>query len=145
MNVLRLGALTSDDRYRVIAERALRAYAVALAERPVALTEMLLALDFYTDSPREVVLVWPAGAPAAEPFIDVLRKTFLPNRAVAAAAEGAPLEALAKLLPFAEGKRAIDGKPTAYVCEKGICALPTSDPSVFAAELKKVRPLLPGQ
>ncbi|MEK6609197.1 MAG: thioredoxin domain-containing protein [Myxococcota bacterium] len=140
LDVLRLHELTSDDRFRQVAERALRSFAPPLAERPVALTEMLLALDWFTDAPREVVLAWPAATEPPETLLAVLRRTFLPNRVLAGAAEGPPLEALAKIVPLVESKRTRGGRPTAYVCVKGACELPTADPAVFEAQLKKVTP-----
>src|SRR5690606_1764503 len=100
------GKLTDDDRYRVIAERALRAFAQQLAERPLALSEMLLALDFWTDTPREVVVAWPDGEPAQSALLDVLRRTFLPNRVITGGPEGALAE-LAEVAPIVEGKRAL--------------------------------------
>jgi len=97
LNALRLSAFTADDRWREVAERALRAHASTLAEHPQALHDMLLAVDFHGDAVREVVLVWPAGEPAPEPFLRVLRETFLPSRALAGAAEGPALEALGQV------------------------------------------------
>jgi len=140
LNALRLEAFTGEPRWRGIAEGALRWYAPALAEQPVALAEMLLALDAVTDPPREVVLVWPAGAPAPEPFLDVLRRTFLPNRALTGASEGPALARLARLAPVAEGRVAVSGKPTAYVCERGACRLPAISPEKLAEQLRPVRP-----
>jgi len=37
------------------------------------------------------------------------------------------------------GKTARRGQATAYVCERGACELPTTDPEVFAAQLQKKR------
>jgi len=141
LNVLRLAELLGDDRLRQIAERALRAFAKELTERPIALSEMLLALDFFTDTPREVVIVWPDGQDAPKPLLDVVRRSFLPNRVLTGGAEGS-MEALAKVAPIAEGKRAQGGAPTAYVCEQGRCEAPTTDPAVLADQLRKVKPLL---
>ena len=53
----------------------------------------------------------------------------------------AELPAHVKLLPLVDGKRAIKGKPTVYVCEKRVCELPTSDPEIFARQIGKVKPL----
>jgi uncharacterized protein YyaL (SSP411 family) len=47
--------------------------------------------------------------------------------------------ALAKVATFVDGKLALGGKVTAYVCERGKCELPTHDPAVFAAQLQKRR------
>ena len=45
------------------------------------------------------------------------------------------IEELRWLQPVRPGMR-LRGRATAYVCERGSCRLPTSDPTVFAAELR---------
>jgi hypothetical protein len=141
LNALRLHAFTCDDRWRVVAEGALRACAATLAERPMVLHDMLLALDFQTDAPREVVLVWPEGEPPPAAFLEVLRRSFLPNRALAGAPEGAALEALGRVAVVAREKRAAGGRATAYVCERGSCLLPAIDPEKLRAQIEPVKPL----
>jgi len=141
LNALRLEAFTSDDRWRRTAEGALRAYAPVLARHPAALHDMLLAVDFATDVPLEVVLVWPEGGEPPRPLLEVVRRTFLPNRAITGAADGAGVEALARIAPVALGKSAPGGRPTAYVCERGRCLEPAADPSLLARQLGRVKPL----
>ena len=143
LNLLRLHELTTQDRYRRRAERTLRAFGERLSQAPAALSEMLLAADFHLDTPREVVIVTPTAREEAEPFLARLRSTFLPNSVLAIAAEGADLAAQARLIPLLEGKVARDGRATAYVCERRICKLPTSDPTAFARLIRKVDPLPP--
>jgi uncharacterized protein len=140
LNALRLSAFTADDRWRRSADAALRHYARALGEQPLALTEMLLALDFATDAVREVVLVWPEGEPAPEPFVSVLRRMFLPSRALTGAPEGEELARLGRTAAVAEGKVAAAGRPTAYVCEKGQCRLPAIAPEELAEQVAPIRP-----
>ena len=41
----------------------------------------------------------------------------------------------ASLVPATRGKVARQGKATVYVCERGICDLPTTDVEVFAWQL----------
>jgi uncharacterized protein YyaL (SSP411 family) len=138
LNVLRLHTISGDDRWRRVAERALRAYAPTLREQPAALHEMLLALDYFTDTPPEVVLIWASGQRAPAAFVDPLRRRFMPNRALLGAAEGVELDALARLAPIAAGKTALGGRATAYVCERGACGLPTTDPAAMEAQLAAV-------
>jgi uncharacterized protein YyaL (SSP411 family) len=140
LDAVRLEAFTGDDRWRTVAERALRWYAPLLHDHPTAMTEMLLALDAFTDTPREVVLVWPPGTPPPEGFLEVLRRTFLPNRALTGAEQGEPQARLARVARIVEGRLAASGKPTAYVCERGACRLPAISPDKLAAQLKPVRP-----
>jgi outer membrane protein TolC len=42
----------------------------------------------------------------------------------------------------AEAEVGSGGEPTAFVCEGGVCELPTSDPDVFRGQIAKVKPLL---
>jgi hypothetical protein len=140
LNALRLSAFTTDDRWRVASEGALRHYARALEEHPSALTEMLLAVDFATDAAREVVLVWPEESAPPEDFLAVLRRAFLPNRALAGAPDGEQLAALGRIAPVAAGKVAAGGRPTAYVCERGQCRLPSISPEKLASQIAPVRP-----
>jgi uncharacterized protein YyaL (SSP411 family) len=139
LNALRLHAFTTDARWWTVAEAALRHYAPALEAQPLSLTEMLLALDFATDTAHEVVLVWPDDEPAPEPFVSVLRRSFLPNRALCGAREGEGIARLGEIATVAAGKVAA-GRPTAYVCEKGLCRLPAIAPEKLASQIAPARP-----
>jgi uncharacterized protein YyaL (SSP411 family) len=138
-NAVRLHVFTSEERWRRIAERALEAYAPVLREHPTALHEMLLGLDAFTGVAPELVLVWPETTAGPEVFLDLLRRTFVPNLALLGASEGDRLDALARLTPIAAGKTPLDGRPTAYLCEHGGCRLPTTDPAVLEAQLAALR------
>jgi uncharacterized protein len=142
LSALRLHTFTSDDRWRVIAERALAGLSGVLTENPLALTETLLAVDYATDEAREIAVVWPRDATiaSAAPLLDVLRRTFVPNRAIAAACE-TDVAALGALVPWIVDKSALDGRPTAYVCLHGRCDLPVHQPEALAAALARPRPI----
>jgi hypothetical protein len=141
LNLLRLHALTTRDSYRERAERTLRAVAGVLERAPGALSEMLLALDFRTDVPKEIVIVARASASDAKPFLERLGATFLPNRTLSVVTEGEALERQRRLVPLVQGKVARGGRTTAYVCEQRVCDLPTSDPVVFGKQIAVVKPL----
>ena len=85
---------------------------------------MLAAGDFLTGPSREVAL---AGRP--DPFLPALRRLYLP-RTVVAAGDSDHIALLAN-------RDAIDGKPTAYVCENYVCSKPTTEVSVFRSLLEK--------
>ena len=138
LNVLRLHAITGDDAWRRIAQRALRAYASTLQAQPAALHEMLLAVDFLVAAVPEIVLVWPTGEGAPSAFVDPLRRVFLPNHALLGSAEGFELDALAKLAPPAGGKTTLQAAATAYVCERGVCCLPATEPATMTAQIEAI-------
>jgi len=133
LNLLRLHELTTDDRYRATADRLLAAFHSTLAQAPRALNEMLLALDFKLGRPKEVVLVYREDS-SLEPFLAVLRSEFLPRQVLVQASEE-QAKLLGEQLPILKGKRAGSRGITAYVCEAGICALPTSDVERFRTQL----------
>jgi uncharacterized protein YyaL (SSP411 family) len=141
MNALRLATLTDDPRWRIIAERAHASVAALLANNPLALSEGLLALDWMTSTPLEIVVTWPAGAAAeaARELLAELAGTFVPHRVLAGApAGGGPQD----LVPLLAERTAVGGQPTAYVCRQGVCQLPvTTAPALrdrLAAERKRV-------
>lgn len=137
LNLLRLGEFTLEDRFRERAAKALRTFLGNSETPPAALSEMLLALDFSLDRPKEIVIVTPEGKEdAAEPFLQILRSRFFPNRVLIVTPEGDRLAALSEIIPGVKNKTAIGGKATAYVCEAGNCKLPTTDPMVFSEQLR---------
>jgi uncharacterized protein len=140
LNAVRLEAFTGEARWARVAELALRWYATPLREQPVALTELLLGLDAALDGPGEVVLVWPEASEPPSRMLDVLRRTFLPARALTGAAEGEDLLQLAAAAPVARGRATVSGQPTAYVCERGACRLPAVTPEKLADQLRPVKP-----
>jgi len=140
LNLLRLYELTTDDAYRKRADRTLRAFGITLDRAPTALSEMLLAVDFRTDTPKEIILVAPQRKSEADSFLDRLRASFVPNRVVVVVTS-VTQEQHVPLVPLVKEKVARGGKPTAYVCERQVCELPTSDPAVFARQIDKVTSL----
>jgi uncharacterized protein YyaL (SSP411 family) len=112
-----------------------------LHENPLALTETLLAVDYATDEPREIAVVWPRGSTmaSAAALFNVLRRTFVPNRAISAACE-TDVASLGALVPWIAERPALDGQPTAYVCVHGRCDLPVHEPKALAATLARAQP-----
>lgn len=138
MNLVRLTELTMRREYRAKAEKGFAAFSGQLTRSPGASAKMLSALDAYLDRPVEVFVVRPDASADAEPLVARFRSAYLPNRVFTMTVEGQELAALSKLVPGLEGKRALKGRTTAFVCEQGSCQLPTSEPDVFASQLAKV-------
>ncbi len=139
-NLIKLAELTGDERYEQQAEALMRAFATSLSRRPMAHPKMLQALDAYHDTRREIAIVYPSRRDEAAALVAQLRRTYLPNR-VAAILSAADVETQSATIPWLAGKAPIGGRATAYVCERGRCELPTSDPSVFGRQLSVVRDL----
>jgi hypothetical protein len=136
MNLLRLASLTSNHGYRERAQKALTCFSRILESHPTALAELLLAIDYFLDQPKEVVIVTPAGQKEdAEPFLDQFRKTFLPNRTLVVASEGSDQQEKTGTISMLKNRPAVNGTATAYVCEGNTCKTPTTDPDEFSRQL----------
>ncbi len=139
LNLLRLHELTQKPAYFERADKLLAAFGATLERGPQALSEMLLALDYRLDLAKQIVIVSPGSRADAKPLLDALARAYVPNRMLAVVTGDGTT--IAEKIPLVERKTPQQGKPTAYVCERGACELPTSDPEVFAKQIAKVRPL----
>lgn len=137
MNLMRLYTWTTHEKYRKAAEGIFRFFGRRLNRWPVALSEMVLALDFYHDAPKEIVFVKPHASSSIQPFLKRLSQVYLPNRVVLVTTVGAQQKKLQKWFPWIHKKKPIGGKVTAYVCKRRICELPTTRPEVFEKQIKK--------
>lgn len=119
-NLLRLGDVCGEARWLEVADQVLQAHYARAMENPFGFSNLLNALDLFLSRPTEIVL---AGADVTA-LARAVAEVYLPNRVIARAA-GAP-SLLAKLL---DGKVAVDGKATAYVCRDFACQAPEADPA----------------
>ncbi len=139
LNLVRLAEFTGETRWRKRAEALFQAFAVSVQRSPSGVPYLLLALDYYYDTPLEVVIVTEEDRGQALPLERVFRGAYVPNRffAIVTAADA---KSQASTLPVLEGKAPLGSVATAFVCERGRCELPTSNPKVFARQLGKVTP-----
>ncbi len=117
LGLLRLEALTGERRYGEWAGGVLRLFAKAAPRQPDAFAHLLRSLDFQLSPTKEVALV---GDNLAE-LAAVVRAAHRPHQVLAAGPEGSATPALLSK------RSAVDGKPTAYVCERFACQAPTTD------------------
>ena len=147
LNLCRLSALTSNHRYRPIADKTLAAFSGSIKRSPRSLPKMLAGLDLCASDLLEVAIVSPRakspenGAPPAktEAFLQKLRRSFTPGHVLVVATEGEDVEQKAALAPFVAHKVAKNNLPTAYVCRGGTCKQPATDPELFARQLAEAR------
>ncbi len=127
--LLRLARATDRADFRETAERTLRAFASQLISAGAEVPQMLVAHAFALARPREIVLAGPPGDASMHAMLTAIRRRFLPNSVIMMA------DVIAKPMP------AIDGRPTAYVCENYACKLPTSN----LAKLEEELDIIPSQ
>jgi uncharacterized protein YyaL (SSP411 family) len=129
--LLRLGHLTGDRDMEERGHRLLDALRGDLTRAPDAHTELLSALDFYLGPKAEIVVAGDPEDPMVKNMWRAVREAYLPNAVLALRPPDA--RSIAPLIPYLEAQVALEGKPTAYVCQGYACRLPVHD----AAALKK--------
>jgi uncharacterized protein YyaL (SSP411 family) len=132
--LLRLAHLSGDPAAEDVAADALRLVRDVMAQMPTGFGQALCALDRYLGPPREIAIVGDPEADATRALVaEATSARFLPNAVLAVAAPGdaGAAEAVALL----RDRSAIDGRPTAYVCERFACRLPVTDPAALAEQL----------
>ena len=120
------------------------AFTSTLERSPWSLDEMMMGIDFYTDAPKQIVLILPAGseqdATEVQTMLDVVRNRFIPNSVFVMGQRAQIDKELAGMVPWATRNPTKDDKRTAYVCERGACDLPTHDPEVFDEQVARLIP-----
>jgi uncharacterized protein YyaL (SSP411 family) len=132
LSLLRLALLTGNEDYRRRATAVLRLSADQIRRYPSAFGFALSAVDFYLDSPLEVVIV---GSP--DPRLDALLRavwqTYLPNRVVALCRK--EHEQAEALIPLFTGRNTLASQPTAFVCRANTCQKPANTPDDLLKQL----------
>ncbi len=85
--LLRLSALTGEHSYERHAVSVFRLLHGVAARHPQAVAHLLRAIDFHLAEVKEVALVWPQGADAAE-LAEVVRSRLRPHMVLAGGEEG---------------------------------------------------------
>ncbi|MDQ3877050.1 MAG: thioredoxin domain-containing protein [Actinomycetota bacterium] len=123
LELQRLALLTGERAYEARAENTMRSLIGATRRAPMAFGNLLAAVDFYTDDPKEIVVI--EGERSDEMF-DALRSTYVPNR-VLIRASGDTVARLAPEVPLVRDRTTVNGATTVYVCRRGVCELPVTD------------------
>jgi uncharacterized protein len=135
LNLLRLSELTTDDNYRKRAVKLFKAFSLILKKRPIALAQMLLAWDFYLSSAFEIIIVKTKDG--SNKLVKAMQDTFIPHKIISIVNVGDELNAHSKVIKLLEGKVALKGKTTAYVCRNGSCKFPTTKLETFLKQIKQ--------
>jgi uncharacterized protein YyaL (SSP411 family) len=134
LNLLRLYHLTFENHYQETALKIFRCFSKIISEYPHALSQMLIAYDFLTDSTKEIAVITPDKTDVtAKNFLKELQKDFFPNKVIALGLVGKEFP------PLLKGKPLLEGKTTFYVCEDQLCQSPTSDGKLAMRKVSEYR------
>ena len=123
--LLKLSKLLGGEEYDRYAAAILRLISPQATRYPSGFGRALSVMEFYLGDPSEIVIVGSKNDELAR----VVWEQYLPNKVVMMIGDAS--EDLGS--PLAEGRKMIDGKPTAYVCKNFVCSRPVTE----ASELKE--------
>jgi uncharacterized protein YyaL (SSP411 family) len=122
LNLLRLYDLTLEEEFRAKADRIFKIFARFVESHPQGSPALLMAVDYATDRSKQIVIVGPGAK--ANPWIREIRKNFMPNHVLTAVGDSSDVSLLP---PIARDKKALEEKPTIYVCENHACRKPVTN------------------
>ena len=126
--LLKLAKLTSDEKYERFASTVLRLAAAQLKRHPQGFGRTLSAIEFFLGDSKEIVLIGDEDGTLGREVWSEYR----PGKVVVPANGSTESE----MIPLIEGRAAIDGKPTAYVCENFACRMPVTTVEELKEQLR---------
>lgn len=134
----KLSVITGEQSYAQRGDQALHLAAPYLQAMPQETASWAATHDIYLAAPREIAIVGDASHPGTRALVRQVWERFIPSKVMAGAPPGIKS-------PLLEGKREIDGRPTAFVCEGYVCRTPTTDPTELGRLLRTWTPPSPQQ
>ncbi|MBT2218123.1 thioredoxin domain-containing protein [Virgibacillus dakarensis] len=124
VQLVRLGFLTGEAKYRDKAEEMYSAFYQDLHQYAHASTHFLQSLLLTENPTKEVVILGDEIDPDREKLLSRLKEQFLPHVTILASESA---EDFAGVASFAAEYKKIGDKTTVYVCENFACKQPTTD------------------
>ena len=132
--LLRLAALTGDNRYHDAAARALAPIVGVAAQHPTGFAQWLVAYQLASGAIDEIAIVGNPEADDTKALLAVARDGYRPHQVIAVAADPS-----VSAVPLLHERTAIDGAATAYLCRDFAFRRPTTEPAELANQLEAAR------
>ena len=136
LNLVRLARITGNSSLLEEAQRIVTGFANVILASPANYTQLLSALDFALGPSQEIVIVGQRGEETTEKMLTVVEESFIPNKIVLFRPLTKEAPKITEVAPFTKELTAIEGRATAYVCQKYQCGFPTTDVKKFLQLLK---------
>ena len=137
VNLLRLAEVRDEKQWLESAEKTIGAFHVTLSRFPSAMPQMLVALDFSSSKPRQIVIAGKKDVPETKALLAEIHRHFLPTTIVLLADGADGQNYLREKIEGIRTMSMVEGKPAAYVCENFTCKAPVTEPAKLAELLAK--------
>ena len=137
--LLRLGELCGRADMEDWAHRTLTLLSGEMARVSMAAGQSLLALDAFLGPAYELVVAEGTSRDESDEIVRSIHEQFMPAKILARRPVGLRDSELAtSVRPLLEGKAAIGGQATLYVCQRGVCQVPVSGLPAIQAVLQNL-------
>lgn len=142
-NLVRLSRMTGDRRMEEMASRLSRAFSAQVKTIPFAHTQFLIGIDFAIGPSYEVVIAARRHTADAQEILSgremirALNSNYHPNAVVVFRPEDEDASRIGLIAPYTAQQKAINGRPTAYVCQSGRCQSPVTTAEEMLNALKQ--------
>jgi hypothetical protein len=137
LNLLRLAQIRGEKQWQGRAEKTIGAFHPTLSRFPSAMPQMLVALDFSSSKPRQIVIAGKKDAPETKALLAEVHRHFLPKTILLLADGAEGQKYLGEKIEAIRAMSMVDGKSAAYVCENFTCKAPVIDPKQLGDLMSK--------
>jgi uncharacterized protein YyaL (SSP411 family) len=132
LNLLRLAQIRGEKQWQRRAEKTIGAFHPTLSRFPSAMPQMLVALDFNSSKPRQIVIAGKKDAPETKALLTEVHRHFLPKTILLLADGAEGQKYLGEKIEAVRAMSMVDGKSAAYVCENFTCKAPVTGSNQLA-------------
>ncbi|MEW6378486.1 MAG: thioredoxin domain-containing protein [bacterium] len=137
LDLIRLSRLTMDRALEEKAAAVFKTFSQEISQAPDSYCQMLMAFDFAQGPPLEIVLAAHGDNRELAAMVNLVFQKFIPNRTIAfRPPSGRELEETLDIMPHLQNQPPLEGKTTAYVCEKYTCKPPVHSAAELGEMLK---------
>jgi uncharacterized protein YyaL (SSP411 family) len=131
LNLLRLAQIRGKKQWQGRAEQTIGAFHTTLSRFPSAMPQMLVAFDFSSSKPRQIVIAGKKDAPETKALLTEVHRHFLPKTIILLADDVEGQNYLGEKIEAVRAMSMVNGKSAAYVCENFTCKAPVTDPKAL--------------
>ena len=128
LELQRLALITGNRTYEEHGLGVIRLMKEAMTRSPGGFGHLLGAVDFYTGTPLEIVIVGDPAEHDTRALLSVTRTRAIPNKVVVVGTDD-------KVSPLLANRSMHAGQATAYVCRRAVCKAPVTTATALATEL----------
>ena len=144
MNLLRLGHITDNNRWKDLARRTIDAFSGSLSDYPESMPGLLMAIEWLSSPPSEIIITGSPENKNTKELLNEVYDRFLPDKILILNNTSNTNALVLNYLPFLKEMSLVDGKAAAYVCQNFACQRPITDPPLLGQLLSDKKRITTG-